>query len=402
MRIGKWARLALTASLFLGGCKGFWDPLPSTGTGTTGSTTLSSGPFYVINQGTRQLIAYNIVTGVLQTIGSAITLPGAPTCLAIAPNGKWLYVGTASGILLYDINSGGALTAGNNGTTISSDVVSALQVDSTNANLVGAWVQSTTAQIQSIPLNGTGTPSGVAAKTASVTSLTGASPAVHQLAITPDNAYVIVALGTAGTVIVPFASSGGVTAGNYTPQIKVLNNGGAALSVAVDPITTTNTSSRLLYIGETLATSTTSGGLRAIDYSTVGTGSPADITGSPFSISGAVAPNFIFPLPTADYVYVANGNGSTSAGNIAWYSITGSGSSTEFTFINTVSAGVQPIGLTEDNESNFLLAVATGGSTNAGDPDLEAYTISTGALTSVLTAKTGNDPVIATAIVAAP
>jgi len=399
--MAKWAKLALVASLLLGGCKGFWDPLSTSGTGTTGTTTLSSGPFYVINQGTRQLIAYNILTGVLQTIGSAITLPGVPNCIAIAPNGKWLYVGTASGILLYDINSGGALTSGNNGQSISGDVVNTLQVDSTSANLVGAWVQSATAEVQSIPLNGTGTASGAATRTANV-SLNGASPAVHQLTITPDNNYVVVALGTAGTVIVPFSSSGGVTAGNYSPQIKVINASDSDLSVAVDPITTTNTAPRLLYIGESLASGGTSGGLRVFDYSTLGTGAPGEIAGSPFTTNGALAPNFIFPLPTADYVYVANGNGNTSGGSIAWYSVSGTGSSSTLAFVNTISAGIQPFGLAEDNDSNFLLAVATGGSTTAGNPDLQAFTMSAGTLTSVLTAKTGSDPVTAWGIVAAP
>ena len=43
---------------------------------------------------------------------------------------------------------------------------------------------------------------------------------------------------------------------------------------------------------------------------------------------------------------------------------------------------------------------STGGTTNSGDPDLEAYTMSSGALTSALTAATGTDPVGALAIAA--
>jgi hypothetical protein len=49
-----------------------------------------------------------------------------------------------------------------------------------------------------------------------------------------------------------------------------------------------------------------------------------------------------------------------------------------------------------------VLAVATGGSTTSGDPDLEAYTMSAGALTSAIQSKTGTDPVGAVAVAALP
>jgi hypothetical protein len=50
-----------------------------------------------------------------------------------------------------------------------------------------------------------------------------------------------------------------------------------------------------------------------------------------------------------------------------------------------------------DSTGNYLMAVDS-----AGSPDLDAYTMSSGTLTSALTGTTGTDPVQAVAIAAAP
>jgi hypothetical protein len=68
------------------------------------------------------------------------------------------------------------------------------------------------------------------------------------------------------------------------------------------------------------------------------------------------------------------------------------------TSIGTVAAGpTGQIGLAEDSTDSYVLAVDF-----SGDPDLEAYTMSAGVLTSVLTGATGTDPVGAIAIAAVP
>ena len=70
---------------------------------------------------------YSISTGTLEQVsGSPYNLSAAPYCIAIAPGGGFLYVGTVSGIYLYSIGSGGALTIGNGGAVISSDIASAM------------------------------------------------------------------------------------------------------------------------------------------------------------------------------------------------------------------------------------------------------------------------------------
>jgi hypothetical protein len=216
------------------------------------------------------------------------------------------------------------------------------------------------------------------------------------MVLSPDGDNLLLALGSGGTIVVPFAAGNSNPLGSTATAIGVLNSGGSALSVAVDP------SNRVFYIGETLANSSAnSGGLRVFNYSSLGTGTLTQATGSPIA-SGETAPNAILPLASGEYVYVANGAGNTAAGNIAWFPITASGTTYTIASGSTIAAGIVPIGLAEDNEHNFVLAVATGGSTSSGDPDLEAYTMSSGALTSALTAKTGTDPVGAIAIAALP
>jgi hypothetical protein len=402
MKIGKWARLLLAAAPllvgfagvgFLAGCGNFWQA-PSTTTPITPST-LSSGVFYVLNYATRQIAGYSIVSGALTAVtGSPYTLSAAPNAIAIAPAGEFfLYVSTAApGIYLYTVGSGGVLTLGNNSQAVSQDPAAAMQVDSTGGWLVDAFLSNSGVQLDAIPITSSGAYSGAKVESVSF-SITNA--AVHQLVISPDNKNIFVALGTGGTLVVPFSASSPFPAGITATTIKAANTSGSALSVAVDP------TNRLFYIGETLAsTAGDSGGLRAFNYSSLGSSSLTQASGSPMA-SGGLAPSSILPISGGDYVYVGNGQGTTSAGNIAGFSVTSTGTSTAPAYTiatgSTIAAGTQPSGLAEDSEGNFVLAVASG-----GNPDLEAYTMSSGTLTSALTSTTGTDPVQAVAVAAAP
>jgi 6-phosphogluconolactonase (cycloisomerase 2 family) len=390
MNFGMRARLLLAAPVlvgfsvcFLAGCGDFWQA-PS-GTTTTTTSGLSSGVFYVLNQGTAQIAGYSIVSGTLTPVtGSPYTLPGSaePLAIAIAPNGAFLYVSTAlDGIYLYTIGSGGALTLGNSSAAISSDLASTMQVDSTNSWLVEAGPnQSELFAVAISPSTGLAT-----SKIEQPVALPAAT--VHQLAISPDNTHIFVALGSSGTEEVILVA-GSSTPFSSSVNIPVANSAGAAVSVAVDP------ENRLFYVGETAATSgTNSGGLRAFNYNTL-----VEVTGSPYSTAG-LAPYAIQPEAKGNYVYVANRTvSSSSTGNIAGFSFTSTGAVYSLTALTTtVSTGATPVGLAEDSLDNYLLVVDSGGS-----PDLEAYTMSSGALTSAVTSATGTDPVQAGAITAAP
>ena len=396
MKSARWAAIGLVITALLAGCKGFWDLPPSTTTTTTTPTTKSSGVFYVLNQSTKQIAAYVISSGTLDNVsGSPYALSAAPTSIAVASDGLFLYVGTVNGIYLYTIGSGGALTIGNSGNPIATDIPAAMVVS--GSWLIDAFVTAgNSPQIDAIainPSNGAYAGPGGAAPSQVFGTITNA--AIKQMVLSPDDANLFVALGTGGTIVVPFDSANSNPLGATATTIPLANAGGSALSVAVDPSSTP----RVFYIGETAGTS---GELRVFNYSSLATPQTlTQATGSPIA-SGGLAPNAILPLATGDYVYVANGQGLTSAGNIAWFPITAAGSTYTVAAGSTIASGIQPISLAEDSDSNFVLAVATGGSTTSGDPDLEAFTMSSGALTLAVKAETGTDPVGALAVAALP
>jgi len=396
MKSVRWAALGLVITALLAGCKGFWDLPTSTTTTTTTPTTLSSGVFYVLDQTTRQIAAYVISSGTLDSVsGSPYTLPSTPTSIAVASDGAFLYVGTVNGIYLYTVGTGGVLTIGNSGNPIATDIPAAMVIS--GSWLIDAFATANNSpQIDAIAINpstGAYTGPGGAAPSQVFGSITNA--AIKQMVLSPDNANLFVALGTGGTIVVPFLPGDTNPLGTTATTIPLANTGASALSVAVDPSSTP----RVFYIGETAGTS---GELRVFNYSSLATPqSLTQATGSPIA-SGGLAPNAILPLANGDYVYVANGQGLTSSGNVSWFPITASGTTYTVGAGSNIASGIQPISLAEDSDSNFVLAVSTGGSTTSGNPDLGAYTLSSGALTLAIKAETGTDPVGAIAIAALP
>jgi 6-phosphogluconolactonase (cycloisomerase 2 family) len=384
MKFGSWkgsiAAAALVFACWLAGCGKFFQAPVSTSTTTPSGS--SSGNFYVVDEATKQIAGYSIVSGTLTPVtGSPYTLTAAPISIAIAPNGGFLYVGTPQGIYLYTIGSTGGLTLANSSTVISADYAATMQVDSTNKWLLEAGPNL--AQLIAIPINSvTGATTSTIEQKIQLPAAT-----VFQLALSPDNTHVFVALGSSGTEEVIFA------AGNADPfstavNIPTVNSAGAAVSVAIDP------QNRMFYVGETAATTgSNSGGLRAFNYNTL-----VEATGSPYATSG-LAPYAILPEAKGNYVYAANRNVSgSSSGNIAGFSFTSTGTVYSLTALgSTVSTGATPVSLAEDSQDAYLLVVDSGGS-----PDLEGYTMSSGKLTSAITSTTGADPVQAGAIAAAP
>jgi len=389
MKTTLWAALFLIPAVFVAGCAGFWDA--PTSSGSTTPTTESSGIFYVLNQTTDQLAGYYISSGTLVAVsGSPYTLASAPYSIAIAPNGDFLYVGTTSGIYLYTIGTSGALTLGNSGSPISSDIPAAMQVS--GSWLIDAYIVSS----GEVELNAYSISSSSGAYTGTsenqIFNISNAS--VNQMVLSPDADYLFVALGSGGTIAVPFTSGNTNPLGSTARTIGVSYSGGSALSVAVDP------SERLFYVGETLANSGSSGGGRVFNYSSL-SGTLTQASGSPIA-SGSLAPHAILPAADGTYVYVASGDGNTATGVVKSFTITYSDSTYTITANSSITAGIMPMGLAEDSDDNFVLAVSTGGSTSSGDPDLEAYTMSSGTLTAAITSTTGTDPVGAIAVAALP
>ena len=393
MRIGKCEILMLAAMSLLSGCKNFWQII-ATGGGscTTQCTSVSSGVFYVLDSsaGQLELAGYSIVDGTLTPVtGSPYKVPSGPYVLAVSPNDSFLYVSTQSGIYLYTIGAGGSLTLASS-TPISDDFAAyTMQVDATNSWLVEA---SGSGYLYAYPVDpATGATTGKVQQV----SLAGIRP--HQLAISPDNRNVFVALGGSGTEAIPFAAS----SENPLPKtvgvpIAVKTPGSAAISVAFDP------GNKLLYIGETAGTSggTNTGVLRAFLYSSLSS-TPDEVSGSPYP-SGGITPVSILPSSSGAYVYVANATVSNSStGNVAEFSVTASATAYLLSPLSsTASTGTTPADLAEDSTGSVILLVNSGGS-----PDLDVYTFDTttpGKLDAAFTFATGTDPVGALAIAAAP
>jgi hypothetical protein len=391
MKIGRWARLLLAAAPLLAGCGDFWQA-PGSGSGscTSNCTTATSGYFYILNGGTTpQVVGESIVSGTLTKLtGSPWTIPSAPYAMAMAPNGKFLCVSTTSGVIAYPLTSGALGTA----VQVSTDQAYAIQVDLTSSWLVEAIPATGGVMFGAVPIN-SNTGAFTGSEVTATYAVANAAVQPNRMVISADNSNIFLALGAGGTIVVPFSSSSPFPSGTTAKTIAVANSGGSALSVAVDPSSTP----RLFYIGETLANSAgTSGGLRAFTYASLSTSSLVQATGSPIA-SGGLAPNFILPVSSPSYVYVANGAGASTAGNVTGFEITISGTTYTLTTGNTTAAGVQPLGLAEDSSSAFVFAVGS-----LGSPYFDAYTFdttTTGQLDSQITSTTSSGSI---AIVAAP
>lgn len=389
MRTRDWVCLG-AAALCLTGCSGFWNAPSNGGGGGGGGTTLSSGDIYVINAATSQLVGLYVNAGTMSALpGSPYTLAAAPQAITVAPNNAFLYVSTLGGIFVYTINaSTGQLTIGNSGQPISSDPASSMQVDSTNSWLVEGV--SGSANLFAIHIN----PSNGQLQSNQEQTAILPSSTVLQVAISPDNTNVLAAMGSGGTATIPFNAANANPFGNVG-TIGTKGIGGAAQSVAFDPILSGGTAPRLFYIGETVAVSgTNTGGLRVFDYST-----KKEITNSPFAISG-LAPYSILPFSDGNFVYVlSRQTASGSTGVIAGFSISDTNNTLALTALgSTFNAGTHPQSMVEDSTKQFVFAVNVD-----GNPDLLGYTIDgtkAGYLDKVTSNTTGTDPVQATAIAA--
>jgi 6-phosphogluconolactonase (cycloisomerase 2 family) len=372
----------------------------SSGNCSSASAT-TSGNFYVLNVATNQVAGLYVNQGVLTALPTNPAVPATPLSMAIAPNGAFLYIATANGIYVYTISSTGQLALGNSSLPITQDQAISMQVSPDGNWLIE--IQSGAPYVYAVPISSS---NGVAtSKTEPYAVLPATS--VQQVAISPDGTYVFVAMGSGtptapgGTAIVPFNTANASPFGVVTRIPPVNSSVGSAISVAVDPLQSGQTAPRLFYIGETAATSgSNTGGLRAFDFSTLGSGLK-EITGSPFAIAG-LAPYSILPISTGNYVYVVNRQVSGSnTGVIAGFSISSSSSTYTLTPLgSTFTVGTNPVALAEDKTGTFVFAVDIGGS-----PDLKGYTFDTtnpGYLDAVISSQTGTDPVQAGAIVAAP
>lgn len=356
---------SLACALLLAGCAGFFVKPTSTGSsGSSGSTTVIGDFAYVSNSasGSTYLNAYNLASGTLSAIsGSPLNLGFTPAAMAVAPSNSFLYVAStpgavSSGIYLYSISSTGALTAANSGSVLIGDQISSIAISPD-----GGWLFSlnVTGLILSEYQVNTSTGSLALATTFSlpgvgcVASAGGTTPSTQTCAITagPSGNYVAAALGTAGTVIFPYASSSGLSATGST----LISTGSSTASPSGDFAVTLD-KNNYAYIARTNTLAVYAPSSGAATLQATATFALGTVPRSPLLNS------------SYNYVYIADEGVSAVSG----FGIGASGTLAEVTG-SPFSAPASVAALGADNSGKYVIAAGYDGTSG-----IQLFTIGTG------------------------
>jgi 6-phosphogluconolactonase len=358
------------------GCSGFFPPINNGGGGGGGST---GNRIYVANQTAGSIGAFTIGTaGTLTAINnSPVTVAYKPLSMVVTPSNALLYVGAATGVFVYFINSDGSLTTPSTGSQPAGVFATAMAVSPDGQWLIA--LDGTTQQLDIFQIN---------ASTGALTSVT--APATYSitsgvwqpsdLRISADGTLIFAALGTAGDVVFTFNTTTGVAASSQS--LSTGNTATGDFGLAVSAKTT------YLYI----ARSGTNGGVAVYGIASGGVLTP--VNGTPFAAGSGT---FSVVLDnTGTYVYAAN----RTDGTISGYTIV-PGATTAALSLTPLNgspyasgAGVQALGA--DSTGKFLLAAAVGGA-----PDLTMYSFDIavpGKLDPATSVATGVNPAGAVAL----
>ncbi len=357
------------------GCPGFFPPINNGGGSGGGGST---NRVYVANQAASSIGAFAIGTGTLAAVNNSPVATGyKPISMVVTPNNTLLYVGAATGIFVYFINSDGSLTTPTTGSQPAGVFATSLAVSPDGQWLIA--LDGTTQQLDIFQINAsTGALSSVTAPATYTTSSGTWQPTSVRIA--PNGLLIFAALGTAGDVVFTFNTTTGVAASS-----QVLSTGNAATG---DYGLAINSTSTYLYI----ARSGTNGGVAI--FSIAGGGVLTPVTGSPF-LAGSGTYSVTLDN-TGTYVYAAN----RTDGTISGYTIVPSTTLLGLTLTPlsgspyTSGSGVQSIGV--DSTGKYLLAVAV-----SGGPDLTMYSFDIpvpGKLDPATSVATGVDPAGAVAL----
>jgi 6-phosphogluconolactonase len=374
--VHRWVAIAFAMVLpAFTGCDGFFPPINNSG-GSGGSTT--SNQVYVANQAASSIGGFAIGTGTLTAvIGSPLAAGYKPISMVVTPNNSLLYVGSATGIFVYFINTNGSLSIPTTGSQPAGVFATAMAVSPD-----GQWLlvlDGTTQQIDIFQIN---------SATGALTSLT--APATYSITsgkwqpsdirISADGTLIFAALGTGGDAIFTFNTATGVAASS-----QYLPTGNAATGdygLAISANTT------YLYV----ARSGTNGGVAVFSIGSGGALTP--VTGTPFAAGNGTV--FVLLDPTGTYLYAAN----RTDGTISGYTIVAGTTTAGLTLKPitgspfTSGSAVQSLGI--DKTGKYLLAAATG-----GDPDLTMYSFdiaTPGKLVTATSIATGTEPAGAVAV----
>jgi 6-phosphogluconolactonase len=346
--VQRWVAIAVAMVLpVFTGCAGFFPPINGGGGGGGGTT---ANLVYVANQGASSIGGFAIGTGTLAAVsGSPLAAGYKPLSMVVNPSNTLLYVGAATGIFVYFINSNGSLTVPTTGSQ-----PAGVNAQSLTISPDGQWLialDGTTQQLDIFQINAT---------TGGLTSLT--APATYaiqsgtwqptQVRISPDGTLIFAALGTGGDVVFTFNTATGVAA-----SASYLATGNAATG---DYGLAINSTTTYLYI----ARSGTNGGVAV--YSIASGGVLTSVTGSPFAAGNGTF-SIVLDI-TGTYVYAANRTDGTISGYTIVPSTTVLGLSLKPLTGSPYTSGsaVQSVGV--DSTGKYLLAVAVNGA-----PDLTMY-----------------------------
>jgi 6-phosphogluconolactonase (cycloisomerase 2 family) len=332
--------------LLLAGCGSFFSNGTSGGGG--GSTVAS---YAYIGTQTGVLASYSVSsTGALAGLsGSPFQLATAAiTGLAVNPTNSFLYTGVSGvGIFGLSINSTTGVPSLINTSALATDVdPSAVAVDPAGTHLLVAGIANGVPAVGEYTINSDGTLSPMTGSPVTIALPNGANIAnalITNIAVAPNSSFVFVTLGQLGVALMPFTTTGGLSANTSVVTPKTSGNvSNQDLGLAVNPAST------VLFVGETNA------GIRAF---TIASNFP-ELSGSPFAAGGQ--PRSLVLDGAGDRLYAANTTDSTISG----YTVAASGTLTPLTGSPYSSVGPQPYWLTLDKSKTFLLDANLGGSPN--------------------------------------
>ena len=384
-RRAMWQVAVQTAVLLsLVGCGGgFFPPLTTTTGGGSGSGTNTGNFVYVANATTSTVAGFSLATSTggvasLTAIsGSPVALAASPSALAITPANTFLFVAVTGAIYAYSINtSTGVLSLANGGAA----AISSLGVVSIDISPDGQWLVALAddgATINEYQINASnGTLSAVTG--AQYTTFGNVAALPKMIRFAPNAAYVAVALGTGGDLIMPFATSTGLFGTSYQ-QLTTGDTRTGDNAIVIDSAST------FVY----MARSGTTNGVAV--YSLGANGVPTAVAGSPFAAGGG--PFALQIDSTGKYLYAAN----RTDGTISGFTI-GTGGVLAALGGSPYASGSGVTALARDNTAKYLLAAAGGGA-----PDLTLYSFDTtvpGKLVSATTTASGVDPAGSVAVAA--
>ena len=396
------AVLSLLALCGMMGCAGFWVPVNNSNSSGNGGT--ANDYVYVANASTQWMAGYAVGTGSLTAIaGSPFALGFTPTAAVVNSANSILFVSSSAGIYSYAIASNGVLSSLTSGITSGLNNVVSLAVSpdgnwlfaldgTSTANVVTVYefsINSSTGALSAVNSNSQ-TYKGTYSIAAPVSTVV-ASPSQIAVASVSSGEYLFVALGTGGTLIIPFNTSTGVQApaGTSVAQIRP-PTGGPNSNYWADSALAVNASTSVLYI----VSSDTSSSNGVIAAYVIGSNGTQATLGTPASGATAFQPAAVAINTAGTDVYVAN----TAGDSISAFGTTASGSSLPGLTGSPYPFGYAPTGLAVDNSGNYLLAIA-----QDGGPDLTMYSYGpAGQLSEAASINTGNgtEPAGAVAIAA--